>query len=346
MAILKNTTISGTSNLKLPTGTTSQRPGTTGRQVVTLTTASTSPWTVPAGVTSIQVLCVGGGGAGGFQIGGGGGGGGVVYTEMYGPVTPGGTIAFSVGAGGTPDNSAGYNRAGSGGNTTFGSITAYGGGGGGSNGTGGYLTSGGTGGTGGSCGGNGEGNTIVYPTNYPNCQGNVGGTAMNAIPYPSGGGGGAGQPGGNGIASNGNSGGSAGGGGAGLPFNISGTTVWYGGGGGGGAYMSTYLMTGGAGGLGGGGRAGISGSRNGVAGTANTGGGGGAGSYDGNDGQGAAGGSGVIVISYILDTDQGYIRHNSEANIIEISEENESWKAIDPRYNFGGHNLCIYSEQF
>ena len=67
-------------------------------------------YTVEPGVTTVNVLIVGGGGGGGSggynrTKGGGAGAGGLVYYPEY-PVTPGGTIAVTVGAGG---DGAGYN---------------------------------------------------------------------------------------------------------------------------------------------------------------------------------------------------------------------------------------------
>src|SRR5689334_6467853 len=53
--------------------------------VVTLSSAGTSTWSCPAGVTSIQVECWGGSGGGGGVLGGvasaGGGGGGGAYSR-------------------------------------------------------------------------------------------------------------------------------------------------------------------------------------------------------------------------------------------------------------------------
>jgi hypothetical protein len=70
-------------------------------------------WTVPGGVTSVSVVCVGGGGGGrGFNAfslyaGGGGGGGALTYTNNI-PVTPGQVFRIDVGKGGssllTPDS--------------------------------------------------------------------------------------------------------------------------------------------------------------------------------------------------------------------------------------------------
>jgi len=76
-----------------------------GHQIFTST--GTTSWTVPTGVTSICVLCVGGGGGGvgsngstGLSAGGGGGGGALYYKNSY-SVTPGDTLTVVVGAGGS-----------------------------------------------------------------------------------------------------------------------------------------------------------------------------------------------------------------------------------------------------
>ena len=72
--------------------------------VVFLTSASTSPWTVPADVTSVQVECIGPAGNGSAatssQTGAGGGGGAYVINTSY-AVTAGDTIPFSVPAAGS-----------------------------------------------------------------------------------------------------------------------------------------------------------------------------------------------------------------------------------------------------
>ncbi len=66
-------------------------------------TSGSGNWTVPIGVTSVRVLLVGGGGGGGgghtatYQ-GGGGGGGAIVAADLK--VTPGASLAYSVGGGG------------------------------------------------------------------------------------------------------------------------------------------------------------------------------------------------------------------------------------------------------
>jgi hypothetical protein len=82
-----------------------QAVATTTDAIVTQKFTTTNTWTVPAGVTQVEVLVVGGGGgAGGGEAytgaGGGGGAGGVVYSSMY-SVTPNGNCSIVVGAGGT-----------------------------------------------------------------------------------------------------------------------------------------------------------------------------------------------------------------------------------------------------
>jgi hypothetical protein len=65
---------------------------------------STQNWTVPAGVSKIKVLAIGGGGGGGggysaTYVGGGGGSGSVGYAEVI--VQPGTQLSVFVGAGGS-----------------------------------------------------------------------------------------------------------------------------------------------------------------------------------------------------------------------------------------------------
>lgn len=66
-------------------------------------------WTVPTGVTSIQVEVWGGGGRGGSRTsnGGGGGGGGGAYSRSVIAVTPGQQFYYTVGAGGNNTNNNG-----------------------------------------------------------------------------------------------------------------------------------------------------------------------------------------------------------------------------------------------
>lgn len=63
------------------------------------TTAGGYTWTVPAGLSSVRVVCVGGAGAGGTWGGGGGGGGGYCKKSNI-AVTPGASISVAVGRGG------------------------------------------------------------------------------------------------------------------------------------------------------------------------------------------------------------------------------------------------------
>ena len=74
----------------------------------------TKSWTVPAGVTSISVVCIGGGGTGYIQGAGrggsprssGGGGGGLAYKNNI-SVTPGSTVTVRVGDRGPSDSANG-----------------------------------------------------------------------------------------------------------------------------------------------------------------------------------------------------------------------------------------------
>lgn len=81
-------------------------------------------WTVPDGVTSLEVLVVGGGGGGGHQAGGAGAGG-LFHAKTF-KVTPGEPVTVAVGNGGAPGKS-GQAAGRSGGDSVFGSIVAYGG---------------------------------------------------------------------------------------------------------------------------------------------------------------------------------------------------------------------------
>jgi hypothetical protein len=105
--------------------TTIPAPNTSLTRRVTTLTSGTS-WTVPAGVTFVNVTLVGGGGGGGNTNNssvngaqsGWGMGGSVVSSTLT--TTPGASITYAIGAGGTATNV--------GGNTTFtGATTAVGG---------------------------------------------------------------------------------------------------------------------------------------------------------------------------------------------------------------------------
>lgn len=73
-----------------------------GQTVYTGTASAntTGSWTVPAGVTSICILCVGGGAAGGTGYSGKGGGGGALSYANSVAVTPGETLSYQAGRGG------------------------------------------------------------------------------------------------------------------------------------------------------------------------------------------------------------------------------------------------------
>lgn len=85
--------------------------GPTTLDFVTATPGATliTNWIVPAGVTSIDVLCIGGGGAGSSGSLGRGGGGGGASAQSVVSVTPGETLEITVGRGGQAPGSAGVN---------------------------------------------------------------------------------------------------------------------------------------------------------------------------------------------------------------------------------------------
>ena len=225
-------------------------------------------FTVPAGVRSIDIFCVGGGGAGGSgntsntstnQINGGGGGGGYTARKLSYAVTPGATFAVVVGAGGAGGN--GISGA-AGGTTSFGSVVSAAGGKGGGSQTGGAGGSGGGssrsyksgsvyGGAGGSNGGNG-GYAYYNSTTY----GTVG-TGQGTTTREWGSSSGALYAGGGGGSSSGTLQNGAGSGGSGGTLTSSsaaaasaGTANTGGGGGGGKAYWSGTTYYGASGGSG------------------------------------------------------------------------------------------------
>lgn len=260
----------------------------------------------------VDVLVVAGGGGGGANMGGGGGGGGVVYKEKY-PVIANTPISVSVGYGGA-GAPAGIGvhppgRGTNGGNSTFGTITAIGGGWGGTshNTLGLGIHYGNSGGSGG--GSSGYNNDNVAAGTYGSGAGTLGQGyrgGLQGTQYYSGGGGGAGGPGadGNNRAN----------GGPGIYNDILGIGYYWGGGGGG----AGYTITGGNGGVGGGGGGGTgvtyggsginpgsggsggnTGSQTNMAGGnggVNTGGGGGGSSHYNFSNPGGNGGSGIVVV--------------------------------------------------
>ena len=258
------------------------------------TFTSSGTFSVPSGLTSVDVLVVAGGGGSG-DWGGGGGAGGLIYRPGF-TVTPGGTVSVTVGDGGSGLNPSNPSSNTPGQDSVFGTLTAKGGGGG--------VDGGGAGQDGGSgSGGHGNGQAAGGSATQPTQSGesgnygfgNPGGahTSPNTA-NPGGGGGGAGAAGGQSNSS------SIGNGGAGKAYTIAdGTTsVYYAGGGGGGGRSQSA----GTGGQGGGAQGGRDSPKNGLDATANLGGGGGGGSGGGSpasgQGLGGDGGKGIVIVKY------------------------------------------------
>lgn len=247
------------------------------------TFGSSGTFTPKQSLTCDYLIVAGGGGGGGGYGAGAGGGGGYRYFTGGSFTATGYTV--TVGAGGTGGAAIVNGNGTKGGDSTFNSLTATGGGLGG-----GDANTGGSGGSGGGGGGNnnvsgGAGNT---PSTTPS-QGNAGGSTVTAATtYGGGGGGGISSAGGNGAAGVGGTGGN------GTANSISGLSVTYSSGGGGGAETST------TGNRGIGGTNAGNGGVNGVlatSGVVNTGSGGGGGGGL-SRATGGNGGSGVVVIRY------------------------------------------------
>jgi len=209
---------------------------------------SPGTFAVPVGVTSVELLVVGGGGK---QQNGCGGAGGLLYTASY-PVTPGGNVPVTVGgvqAGSQPAPPSGLQRGAPGNPSSFGPVSAQGGGGGG--GPGGQSdtqlpglpggSGGGGGGQGGGAGNIPAGSGTQGPSGGVTGYGNPGGTGLGANGNSPGNGGGGGGAGGAGGPSN-SSQGDKGPGGIGRQYAIANgsTQVGYAGGGGGGSTDTTY----------------------------------------------------------------------------------------------------------
>jgi len=266
--------------------------------ITSYTSTGSGSFSVPSGVTAVNVLVVAGGGSGGCDTAGGGGAGGLIYRPAF-PVTPGGSVSYTVGDGGDyapviPNTQAGND----GQNSTFGSLTAIGGGGGGSGGAG--VNDGRPGGSaGGGRRNQGNGGTGTQPQQPGDSGtygfGNPGIGGQSQIPsydnQTSGGGGGAGA-----AAPNTPSRPGIGYGGVGKQYDISGSQVYYAGGGGGGTenLPAAYQALGGQGGGGTGGYRSAP-TRAATNGTANRGGGGGG---AGQNPEGGSGGSGIVIVSY------------------------------------------------
>ena len=249
---------------------------------------SSGTFSVPSGVSSVNVLVVAGGGGAGYDASGGAGAGGLIYRPGF-SVTPGGTVSVTVGDGGTPSGAAvGGPNGNNGQDSVFGTLTAKGGGAGGSK-----QNTGSTGGSGGGSGHNNPGGGqpgagATQPTQPGDSGtygfGNAGGSSTQNEAGGGGGAGAAGTPG----SQNGP-------GGIGKAYTIAdGTTsVYYAGGGGGSGFG--YNSTEGLGGQGGGGQGGYGGGAgcNPTGGQANRGGGAG-----GGNGSYFPGGKGIVIVQY------------------------------------------------
>ena len=260
--------------------------------IVSFTTSTT--WTVPTGVTSVEYLVIAGGGGGGSSRtfankgGGGGGGAGGFITGTGFVVTPTALLTVTIGAGGAGGAQGGGNMGTKGGNSSFANTTAGDGinaMGGGSGAGGNSITAGGAGGSGGGGHQGGAGGAGISG------QGYNGGSGW-ASAYLDGGGGGSGQAGSDATGS------AAGKGGDGTASSISGSSVTYAGGGGGGS--GTAGIAGAAGGSGGGGAGGALNVNNGAAATGyGSGGGGGTSAVSGGASRaGGNGSNGIVIIMY------------------------------------------------
>lgn len=274
------------------------------------TFTSSGNFVIPTGssFTYDYFLVAGGGGGGGaFQSPGGGGGGAGGYINSTAQSIAAGTHAVTVGAGGTAgvgDGSQAGTASGNGGDTTFNSETATGGGSGGR-----YSgVDGGDGGSGGGAGWDGaRGDGTAGQGNEGGHYGSGATSNQSGISSQSGpGGGGATAAGTNMTDTAQKASGTTGGDGVSNSYSGSAVTYAGGGGGGGGYGGGTGGTVGGLGGSGGGGQGGdgTSTAANTVGhdGTANTGGGGG-GAGAGIGGArvaitAGAGGSGIAIIRY------------------------------------------------
>jgi Concanavalin A-like lectin/glucanases superfamily len=216
---------------------------TAGTTTVTESTPGTYTFTVPAGVTTLNIQCWGagaGGTGGGATQGQAGGGGGAYSGEPAYAVSPGDIISYVVGAGGAGDH-VGTSSSPDGGNTQFDTTGVAGSG---------VLANGGQAYNGSinyGPGGSSSGNTVSFaggnggPLSYGQSNGSGGGGSGGST----GNGGGGSQGGGAGRAGNG--GGEPGGAGARSGSGTGGTGP---GGGGGGAGQGSTSYTGGSGGAG------------------------------------------------------------------------------------------------
>lgn len=260
---------------------------TPGYNVTKWNVSGASSWTVPSGVTNVEVLLTGGGASGaGTQFAGGGGAGGLLYNATFN-VTPGAVMPITIGAPGLGSNGGSA----SGTNTTFGGLDAWGGGraivaGAGSNG------GSGGGGDGGTNGAAGLGRQYSY-------LGTVGfannGGAGDIGNVRSGGGGGANTTGYQGIANN-----YGGNGGDGRQYSLTGVAVNYSCGGAGSANVANPGGTGGS--LSCGGDGGANGAAAAKPNGDEGGSGGGGGYYNAGAKAGGNGGVGILILKFALPT--------------------------------------------
>ena len=283
--------------------------------ITSYTSTGSGTFSVPSGLTSVDVLVVGGGGSGGTEHAGGGGAGGLIYRPAF-PVTPGGSVSYTVGSGAASKTHSGAQGPGNGfsgdngQDSVFGGLTAKGGGGGAT-----YTEAPNTGAPSvrwhvGKNGGSGGGGASAAQS-----PSNPGGTATQPQQPGDSGTYGFGNPGGTGVASHYGAGGGgaaaagrpgpqsdggAASGGNGKQYDISGSQVYYAGGGGGGTASGPDPL----GGQGGGGNGSFynmgTGDLDGTPGQANRGGGGGAAANDvpGYTSTSGAGGSGIVIVKY------------------------------------------------
>ena len=241
-----------------------------GDCVITFTRVGNTTWTVPNGLSSVDVLIVagGGGGGGGNSRAGGGGGAGGLRELFNQSVTAGAQVSISVGSGGA--GGAGGDPAvegNNGGASSFHNEMALGGGGGGRGGRSNLAATQGR--TGGSGGGAGSGNSNLGAVSGTTGQGNAGGASGGGTQGAAGGGG-AGAAGADGSNSN-----APGSGGQGKTSSISTSGATFAVGGDGGSASGGGTAAAGQAGLGSGGVGGAGGS-----------------------GAGGAGGSGVVVVRF------------------------------------------------
>ncbi|AIC47075.1 InlB B-repeat-containing protein [Rhodoluna lacicola] len=255
-------------------------------------------WFPPVNSSTASALVVAGGGGGGGWAWGGGGGAGAMLTASANQTlsvnTPK-TVIVGVGGAGGLQVDGDTNKGANGGDTTFGSATAKGGGAGAGWGYMSQTSSRSTGSSGGSGGGHSEYQSTLAAaaSNQPDVsgftkRGNAGGAMERTASQGGSGGGGAGSAGISIVSSAAQ--GTAGAGGAGFQSSITGVATYYAAGGAGGQSATDTASLGGSSIGGNGGSSTLAP----TAGVANTGSGGGG---AGMSSKGGSGGSGVVIVS-------------------------------------------------